>query len=203
MNPQYIFKIIIIGNSGVGKTNILSQYMSNIFDHNTKSTIGLEFYTKDMIINNNNVKAQIWDTAGQERFKSISNIFYAGTSGAFIVYDITDYISFLDCQKWYSELINSRINNDIPIFLIGNKCDKNIHRQVSIETAEKFAASNNMQHYEISALDNYNIDLIFYKLTECVFNNKISQINNIVSAKEIGTHIHQITFDKKNTKSCC
>ena len=130
-----IFKTVIIGDSGVGKSNLLSRYLNDIFCDDQKATIGVEFGSKKLTIEGKTIKAQIWDTAGQERYRSITNAYYKGAKGAFIVFDITCYKSFESVDKWYREL---KAEGDLNIFilLIGNKSDLDDDRKVSNEEAK-------------------------------------------------------------------
>ena len=130
-------KLLLVGDSGVGKTNILTRFSKNEFNHNTKSTIGVEFGTKILNIKDHNIKLQIWDTAGQERYKSITVAYYKGSKGAIIVYDITRKESFNNILTWLNDIKNNA-DKDIVIILVGNKCDL-IDREVSIEEGRKFA----------------------------------------------------------------
>jgi small GTP-binding protein len=127
-----IFKVVLIGDSGVGKTNIMSRYIKDEFSIETKTTVGVEFGAKKLEINGNNIKAQIWDTAGQERYKSITNAYYKGAKGALIVFDITRPSSFESVDKWITEL-KSKCDVDVSIIMIGNKCDLENERAVSKE----------------------------------------------------------------------
>jgi Ras-related protein Rab-11A len=132
---EMIFKIILVGDQGSGKTNILSKYINNKFDESSKSTIGVELSNKTFTINNNIVNAQIWDTAGQERFKSLTKAYYKGALGALVVYDISNKFSFDDVDKWINDLRASG-EEKISIFLIGNKNDLEEKREVSKELGE-------------------------------------------------------------------
>ena len=114
---DYLFKLIIVGDSNVGKTNIMSKYIKDQFNINSKSTIGVEFGTKILTIDNKKIKAQIWDTAGQERYKSITSAYYKGAKGAFIVYDITNKFSFDSVDKWVQDL-NSYGDKNLTLLLI-------------------------------------------------------------------------------------
>ena len=133
-----IFKVVLIGDSGVGKTNIMSRYLKDEFSIETKTTVGVEFGAKKLEINGNNIKAQIWDTAGQERYKSITNAYYKGAKGALIVYDITRLSSFENIDKWIIEL-KAKCESDVTIILIGNKCDLESERNVSKDDASNKA----------------------------------------------------------------
>jgi len=133
-----IFKVVLIGDSGVGKTNIMSRYIKDEFSIETKTTVGVEFGAKKLEINGTNIKAQIWDTAGQERYKSITNAYYKGAKGALIVFDITRPSSFESVDKWITEL-KSKCDVDVSIIMIGNKCDLENERAVSKEESLKKA----------------------------------------------------------------
>lgn len=130
-----IFKVVLIGDSGVGKSNIMMRYLNNEFNVDSKATVGVEFGSKKFELQGYAVKAQIWDTAGQERYKSITNAYYKGAKGALLVYDISRKDTFENVDKWIPDL---RANGDehVTILLIGNKCDLEQHRQVSKEEGE-------------------------------------------------------------------
>ena len=143
MDDDYdmIFKVVLIGDSGVGKSNILSRYLKDEFSIETKTTVGVEFGAKRIEINGTKIKAQIWDTAGQERYKSITNAYYKGSKGALVVYDITRKESFNNIDKWISEL-KKNADIDVSIVMIGNKCDLENDRQVTKEEAQDKATQN-------------------------------------------------------------
>jgi len=133
-----IFKVVLIGDSGVGKTNLLSRYLKNEFYFDSKTTVGVEFGAKRMEIEGVKIKAQIWDTAGQERFRSITNAYYKGAKGALLVYDVTRRDTFDNINKWVPELKASG-DKEVTIILVGNKCDLESERQVSTEEGNKKA----------------------------------------------------------------
>jgi small GTP-binding protein len=133
-----IFKVVLIGDSGVGKSNILSRYLKNEFSIETKTTVGVEFGAKKIEIEGIKIKAQIWDTAGQERYKSITNAYYKGSKGALVVYDITKKETFDNIDRWITEL-KKNAEPDVTIILIGNKCDLNEERQIPIEEGQNKA----------------------------------------------------------------
>jgi len=128
------FKIIIVGDSGVGKSNMGTRYINNEFQLDTRTTVGVEFFTKNININKTNIRAHIWDTAGQEKFKAITKSYYKGAKGALVVYDITRKESFDNVDKWISDL-KANGENDLVITLIGNKCDLENERKVNKEEA--------------------------------------------------------------------
>eukprot|EP00982_Pelagococcus_subviridis_P014954 31368-Pelagococcus_subviridis.AAC.7 len=137
---DYLFKVVLIGDSGVGKSNLLSRFTRNEFCLESKSTIGVEFATRTIEVDTNTIKAQIWDTAGQERYRAITSAYYRGAVGALLVYDITKSESYEDVEKWLKEL-RDHADANIVIMLIGNKCDLKHLRCVQTEDARLFAAN--------------------------------------------------------------
>ena len=166
---EQLYKIIIIGDSGVGKSNILGRYLHNEFKEDTKSTVGVEFGSKKMQIENVTIKLQIWDTAGQERYRSITSAYYKGAKGCFIVYDITNSQSFENIIKWYEEIKKSG-DKGVSIILVGNKCDLENERKVTIEMGKNKAKEMNCPFYETSALSNIMIEEVFKSICEDIFN---------------------------------
>ena len=128
------FKLVLIGDSGVGKTNLASRYIFNKFSFENNTTVGVEYFSKNIIIDNLKFKIHIWDSAGQERFRSITKCYYRGAKGAFVVFDITKPESFENTGKWIDELINTG-DKDLIIYVIGNKSDLTLLRKVSYEQA--------------------------------------------------------------------
>jgi small GTP-binding protein len=133
-----IIKIVLIGDSSVGKSNILLRYLRNDFKYDSKATVGVEFGSKNFSIEGTNIKAQIWDTAGQERYRSITNAYYKGAKGALVAYDITRPSTLDSVDRWITELKKSSDEN-VTIILIGNKCDLEEERMVSISEGEEKA----------------------------------------------------------------
>ena len=165
-----IFKIVLIGDTSVGKTNILSKFLSNEFDPDSKATVGVEFGTKDFKIENNIVKVQIWDTAGQERYRSITNAYYKGAKGSLLVYDITSPKTFDNLDKWLSDL-KANGEEKISIILIGNKSDLEQERKITIEQGKEKAAFYKLAFMETSALNGNNIEKAFNELITDVYKN--------------------------------
>ena len=162
-----IFKMILIGDSGVGKSNILSRYINNSFSETTRSTVGVELSAKVEEINNTKIKIQIWHTAGQERYKSITKTYYKGAKGALIVYDITNKESFKNVDKWINDLKESG-DDDVSILIVGNKCDLEASREVTTDEVKKKAELYKMAYCETSALKGENIDNAFRTLIKIV-----------------------------------
>ena len=140
-NEQYdlVFKIVLVGDSGVGKTNLLTRFSKNEFNLESRATIGVEFATKTIQTESGHViKAQIWDTAGQDRYRAIASSYYKGAVGALLCYDITKTQSFVNCEKWLSELRQHGKEN-MTLMLIGNKTDLAKMREVKTEDAANYA----------------------------------------------------------------
>ena len=196
-----IFKLILIGDAAVGKTNILSKYLRNEFDSNSKSTVGVEFGTKNITLENNKIKLQIWDTAGQERYRSVTSAYYKGAKGAILVYDITRKATFENIDKWIPDL-KTNGDSDIIIMLIGNKCDLENERQVSLSEGKEKAENYKIAFLETSALEGTNIQRAFQELIEDVYRSSHSHFIIDANVKVI-TEGKIIEEDKKQEKKCC
>ncbi|GER36702.1 RAB GTPase homolog A2B [Striga asiatica] len=157
---DYLFKIVLIGDSGVGKSNILSRFTRNEFCLESKSTIGVEFATRTLQVEGKTVKAQIWDTAGQERYRAITSAYYRGAVGALVVYDITKRQTFENVQRWLREL-RDHADSNIVIMLAGNKSDLNHLRVVAERDANLFAEKEGLSFLETSALEALNVEKAF------------------------------------------
>ena len=202
-NKEYdlLFKLILIGDSYVGKSNILLKYLKNQFNENSKTTVGVEFGTKNIIINNKRIKIQIWDTAGQERYRSITSAYYKGAKGALIVYDITRKNTFDNIDKWITDLkLNG--DKDICIIILGNKSDLIDKREINKNDGIKKAEMYKIAFLETSALNGDNISKAFDELIEqIVINNKnIFQDDN---ENEIDKGVNLNDEKNNNKKKCC
>jgi small GTP-binding protein len=208
-NYDLILKLVLIGDSGVGKTNILSRYNNNEFSLATQPTVGVEFGNKVIKKENKSIKLQLWDTAGQERYKAITNAFYKGSKGAFVVYDITRKSSFLNIDKWIGEL-KTNGSEDILIILVGNKTDLEDKREVSTDEGEKKAKQYGIAFCETSALQGKNIEYAFNILIDEIIleieNAKQKEMkNNKSNNKKKSKGIMLNTNNDKNhkKKKCC
>ena len=207
-NYDLILKLVLIGDSGVGKTNILSRYNNNEFSLATQPTVGVEFGNKIIKKENKSIKLQLWDTAGQERYKAITNAFYKGSKGAFVVYDITRKTSFLNIDKWIGEL-KTNGSEDILIILVGNKSDLEDKREVSTDEGEKKAKQYGIAFCETSALQGKNIEYAFNILIDEILleidnakqiEMKNNKSNNKKKSKGIMLNTNGKSHKKKN---CC
>ncbi|XP_050369614.1 ras-related protein Rab11C [Argentina anserina] len=173
---DYLFKIVLIGDSGVGKSNILSRFTRNEFCLESKSTIGVEFATRTLQVEGKAVKAQIWDTAGQERYRAITSAYYRGAVGALLVYDITKRPTFDNVQRWLREL-RDHADSNIVIMMTGNKSDLNHLRAVSEDDGQALAEREGLSFLETSALGATNIEKAFQTI--------LTEIHHIISKKAL------------------
>ena len=167
-NYEMMFKVVLVGDSFVGKTNMMSKYLKNEFKSDSKATVGVEFGSKQFKIEGHTIKAQIWDTAGQERYKAITSAYYKGAKGAFVVYDITRKDSFASIDKWISDL-TSVADKKLTVVVIGNKCDLEDQRQVTKEEGEEKANQLQVAFLETSALSGANLDKAFEMMINEVY----------------------------------
>ncbi|KAB2612637.1 ras-related protein Rab11D-like [Pyrus ussuriensis x Pyrus communis] len=191
---DYLFKLVLIGDSGVGKSNLLSRFTRNEFNLESKSTIGVEFATKTLTVDAKLIKAQIWDTAGQERkltvirafyfhhfrilfwYRAITSAYYRGAVGALLVYDVTRHASFDNVARWLKEL-RDHTDPNIVVMLIGNKSDLRHLVAVSTEDGKSFAERESLYFMETSALEATNVDGAFTEV--------LTQIYRVVSKKAV------------------
>ena len=158
---NYLFKFIIVGDTFVGKSNLLSQYTTKRFNPEHEITIGCEFMAKNIIIKDRIIRIQIWDTAGQETFRAVTRNYYKNCACCIIVYDITNKKSFNNLQIWIKD-ISENCSKQVKIILVGNKKDLEEERQVDINESQEFAEKNEIKDfYETSALTGENVDKIF------------------------------------------
>lgn len=202
-NYNMIFKIVLVGDSGVGKTNLLLRYLKNEFNTQTKATVGVEFGNTKVQIDNALIKAQIWDTAGQERYRAITSAYYKGAHGALIVYDITRKDSFDSVEKWLSDLKNNG-EEKMVIMAIGNKCDMVNERVISTRDGEAKAQRNNIAFLETSALNATNVAKAFDELIQKLYVafKKDFEDNDDDDLGENGNTIEIGTGNSKK-KQCC
>ncbi|GER25332.1 RAB GTPase 11C [Striga asiatica] len=176
---DYLFKVVLIGDSGVGKSNLLSRFTRNEFCLESKSTIGVEFATRTLQVEGRTVKAQIWDTAGQERYRAITSAYYRGALGALLVYDVTKKTTFENVNRWLREL-RDHADSNIVIMLIGNKTDLKHLRAVDTEDAQGFAEKEGLSFLETSALEATNVEQAFQTL--------LSEIYRVISKKALASN---------------
>lgn len=190
MSNEFIMKVIIVGNPSVGKSNLILQYTENKFNSEHSPTLGLDFSTKKVQLNNITFTCQLWDTAGQEQFHSITSKYYKDSTCAVIVFDITDRKSFTSVKKWHHD-ITKECDDNVVIALVGNKCDLENKRQVTYDDARTLADELNISYYETSAKTGDNINNMFNELIQVVeeiirndengwMNMKLSKMDKLV-----------------------
>ena len=205
---DFLLKVVIIGDSGVGKTNLLSRFSSNMFEENTRNTIGVDFSTHDIQINNKTVKVQFWDTAGQEKYRALSSAYYKNAHGAVIVYDITRKETFDSLNNWLAELREHSVK-DIQIIILGNKSDLEAQRKVTIDDGRKLAQQQGLFFMETSAKLNGDdcVGKSFHVLLEEII-TKMEKEEKTENKSDLGSVKTKTVLDKKrNNKpkdgSCC
>ena len=176
---EYIFKLILIGNSGVGKSSILQRYIQKVFHESFASTIGVDFFMKSINLGDKSIKLQLWDTAGTEKFRSITTGYYRGADAAFVVFDLSSKSSFKNLNEWI-ETYYKYSNPDVEknVVLIGNKSDLVDKREVTKEEIEKFIKDNNISYFETSAKDGKNIDECFTFIAQKLMDQSANKQNN-------------------------
>ncbi|XP_040990005.1 ras-related protein RABA1f [Juglans microcarpa x Juglans regia] len=205
---DYLFKVVLIGDSGVGKSNLLSRFTRNEFNLDSKSTIGVEFATRSVRVDDKIVKAQIWDTAGQERYRAITSAYYRGAVGALLVNDVTRHLTFENVERWLKEL-RDHTDSNIVIMLVGNKADLRHLRAVSAEDATAFAERERTFFMETSALESLNVENAFTQVltqTYRVVSRKALDIGDDPTALPKGQTINVGTKDDVSAVkkvSCC
>ena len=175
---DYIFKVLLIGNSDVGKSSLILRYVDQIWNDVFVPTIGVDFKVKSLEVDKKLVKMQIWDTAGQERFRNVISSYFKGAHGILLIYDITAKDSFKELENWLGE-VERNANSQVLKILIGNKCDLEDRREISKDEGEAFAMRNGMQFMETSAKLNTNVNEAFEALAKIMVesSNKINAIN--------------------------
>ena len=175
---DYIFKVLLIGNSDVGKSSLILRYVDQIWNDVFVPTIGVDFKVKSLEVDKKLVKMQIWDTAGQERFRNVISSYFKGAHGILLIYDITAKDSFKELENWLGE-VERNANSQVLKILIGNKCDLEDRREISKDEGEAFAMRNGMQFMETSAKLNTNVNEAFEALAKIMVesSNKRNVIN--------------------------
>ena len=191
-------RIMLIGDSNVGKTSILKRYCKNQFSESYISTVGIDFETKYIKVGKKTINLQIWDTAGQERYKVIAKNYYNKSDGFIIIYDITNKNSFNSISNWV-ENIKELASHDNKNIILGNKCDLENMRKINKEEGDKIAKKYNCQFFEVSAHTGKNIDKSFL----CLVQSILQDVNTSESSRR-GSEIDKQSFSVQNKKrKCC
>ncbi len=192
MYRDVLFKILLIGDSGVGKTSVILRYTKNTFQEQFFNSIGVDFKSKDLNIDGRKVKLQIWDTAGQERFRTITTSYYRGAHAIVIVFDLTKRQTYEHIQKWMND-INRFAKENVLKFIIGNKSDLTNEKQVNYEEVRSLASQMKATYFNVSAKKNENINEFFEAATKIflIKYNFYEEENNIIklNKKEIKNEV--------------
>lgn len=195
---DYLFKLVLIGDSGVGKSCLLLRFADDNFTDSYISTIGVDFRFRTITIDDKIVKLQIWDTAGQERFRTITSAYYRGADGIIMVYDVTSNESFDHVEEWLSE-VDRYANENTSKLLVGNKADMVDDKQVTKETAQSFADKLNIPFLETSAKTATNVDNAFLTMAKELIKHKEDQAGP--TSKPLA--LSQVQHGNKKKNDCC
>ena len=208
---EYLFKLLLIGNSGVGKSCILMRYADNSFTENFFNTIGVDFKIKTISLNDQVIKMQIWDTAGQDRFRTLTSSYYRGAHGIIIVYDVTNKDSFDNVRQWMTE-IEKFASESVNKLLVGNKSDLEEQREVTSEEGMELAKKFDIPFLEVSAKNSTHVDDTF-KTMASEIQTRFVQEKKKKGTKEnfmMGGTATSLTLNEKkesesetNKKNCC
>jgi small GTP-binding protein len=216
-NFDLSFKIILVGDSGVGKSCLSIKASRNYFEDFYSPTVGFEFLTFNVKVEDQNIKLQIWDTCGQEVYRSLISSFYRSASLAIIVYSIDSEESFSNIEKWLND-IKSQSNPNIKIFLIGNKADLEDKRQVTKESGENFFKQNKLSYFtETSAKTGFNVQNVFIEVAKVLYKeheeikNRVSRPGSMapvpytpeIPENNIALETGEDNDDKPRKKKCC
>ena len=195
MSEDIVYKVLLLGDSTVGKTCFLMKYTDKTFQDVHMSTIGLDYRLKTMTLKSGKtVKLQIWDTAGQDRFRAITKNYYKGANGIILIYDVTNKQTYDNVSNWISQ-IQEEVSKDVIIYIAGNKIDMEEERKVKTEEGQKIADEHGFPFVETSAKDGTNINETFENLVE--------KIDTIFSNMENNNKGKNKLYKGKNKAGCC
>ncbi|CAF1208053.1 unnamed protein product [Rotaria sordida] len=197
-NYDLLFKLLLIGDSGVGKTCILFRFSDDAFNASFISTIGIDFKIKTIELDGRKIKLQIWDTAGQERFHTITTSYYRGATGIMLVYDVTQARSFENINKWLRN-IDDHASDDVVKMIIGNKCDMDDKRCITRGRGEALAREHSIPFLETSAKNNVNVEKAFFEMARLIL--KKTPVNSIEGTSGISPGLSQ--GNRQSNQSNC
>ena len=203
-----LFRLVLIGDSGVGKTALLCRYSDNTFDLSFITTIGIDFRIKTVTVHGRRVKLQIWDTAGQEKFQSVASSYYRNAHGILLIYDVTGANSFIHITKWV-ENIGNNAPSGVQMVLVGNKCDREeTLRVIASERGEILARELGMPFMETSAMNDVNVDLMFELITSMILKEQLAkekaetvEQSAVISDEDMRTQDF-LSREKRRAKCC-
>lgn len=203
-NFDYMFKLLIIGNSSVGKTSFLFRYADDSFTSAFVSTVGIDFKVKTVFRQDKRVKLQIWDTAGQERYRTITTAYYRGAMGFILMYDVTNEESFNAVHDWCTQIKTHGWSNAC-ILLVGNKCDIEESRCVSTKTGEELAKDLGLEFFETSAKENINVKAVFERLVDIICDKMSESLDSdpsLINSQTKGTRLTENTNPQQGGCQC-
>eukprot|EP00347_Sterkiella_histriomuscorum_P020897 403336041 len=214
LSTQFFVKILLLGDTGVGKSSLMFRFSEGEFKQGLVGTAGVDYKMKNIEFIGKSVKIQIWDTAGQERYRTLTKAYYKGAAGIILVFDVTDPVSFKNLEYWLKK-IHKHADENVEIVLIGNKIDLVNDVQIQQDIANQIAQQKNIQYFEASAKDSYNVDMAFKTLLSNIINNqglqdKITQqdnnkgigINNLGQLR-LGQMKNKYQSQKNDKSKCC
>ena len=199
LKNSVFFKLLLIGDLGVGKSSVILRYIEDYFSGTLMSSIGVDFKTKQIEINDRLIKMQIWDTAGHERFRSITTSYYKSAHAIIVLYDITDSNSFEHIKNWMAD-IDKFAKQGVLKLLIGNKIDLNENRKVTKEAGQALANKYGINFFEVSAKDNINIDELFIDVAKSLLERNENMINDDNNGNVV---LNSNKVHSKKKKKCC
>merc|ERR1711865_173140 len=201
--PQYdyLIKLLLIGDSGVGKSCLPCRYSEDIFNNKFITTIGIDFKIRTIELDGKKIKLQVWDTAGQERFRTITQSYYKNAMGIIVVYDITDERSFNGVRSWMRN-IEEHAYPDLPTLLLGNKCDLKQKRAVKHEEGENLAKEYGSEFFEVSAKDKINVDQAFTRMAKLIKDKRKDEADPHSNKESHNIDLNN-NVQKKKSGGCC
>lgn len=198
-DEDYLFKIVLLGDSYVGKSAMITRYFKDSFSLESKNTVGVEFHSKNIIYKEKKIKAQIWDTSGQERYKAITSSYFKGAKGAIIVYDVTRKETLKNVEDWH-HLLKQSNSETMTVMLVGNKADKVTERVVAVEEGQNIAKKLGLSFIETSAQEKTNIIEAFNQIINIISDRVLIE----VPSNEQGKVKDGVNINKNNNlKKCC
>ena len=203
MNYDKTCQLLIIGDSSVGKTSLITRYANGTFKEEYLATVGLDYFTKVEEINNQTIQVKLWDTAGQERFKSLTQNYFRNAQGVLLTFDVTNTESFDNLKDWINSIKKNMEGNNvfIPLIIIGNKIDMEDSREIQKEDAQKFATENKYKYFETSAKTGEGVDDAIRDLVNQVLSSKQANEGKDEGRKSVQIKAGNIQGEKK--KGCC
>jgi len=198
---DYFFKILLIGDSGVGKSCLLLRFADDSWTDSHISTIGVDFKIKTLNVDGKVIKLQIWDTAGQERFRTITSSYYRGAQGIILVFDCTDHESFNNVKQWLGEIDRYACEN-VNKLLVGNKIDLVSGRVVDKEAAEEFARSMGIEYVETSAKNSEGVDQAFQKMARAIKDRLAASPDSPGTNRSDATVVSRDSAPKEKKRFC-